>query len=155
MLLGWGLLYLAQTFSVQTGLVPLNLTLQVVLWVGFVYPARLSIATIASYVGLYAMGNHAVTHLPVTFGYWLGFMCAAWGLGIYDRRRTGKGLAVWLAQGACAVGVVYVVGWVWLVPVLGAENAWWFGVAPFIFGDSLKLLAGVLIAKRMLDGKGE
>lgn len=85
-----------------------------------------------------------------TFGYLVGFVAAAWIVGLLAER--GQDRSPWTAIPAFLAGtlVIYVFGVTWLlrtVPAIGSlGDALALGVAPFVVGDLLKALAaGVLL----------
>ena len=45
--------------------------------------------------------------------------------------------------------LITVMGWVWLAHLIGAEKAFWAGVAPFVLGGIVKSALGAAILKAM------
>jgi biotin transport system substrate-specific component len=80
-----------------------------------------------------------------TGGYLIGYLIASFVVGyIAERNKT-------LTQGflAMAVGnlVIYVCGASYLATFVGSAKAFTLGIAPFLLGDLLKIIAGLNILK--------
>jgi len=123
-----------------------------VLLLGLVLGHRRGAASVLTYllegsVGLpvFAGGTGG---LPVllgpTGGYLIGFVAAAYVMGLlaergWDRTRVTTLLAMMIGN-----GVIYVCGLPWLSIFVGADKVIALGLLPFLFGDLVK--AGVAIA---------
>lgn len=155
--------------KVQIASVPVPVTLQmlVIMGVGACYGPRLAAATVASYIALGIQGLPVFAGTPEkgiglayvmgpTGGYILGFLIAAYAVGLLARAgwdRTPLKMAA-----AMAVGIlcVYIPGVVWLsagFSLLGLDGAftgygwanWYaYGVKTFIWVDALKLVVAVI-----------
>jgi biotin transport system substrate-specific component len=97
----------------------------------------------------YAGGTSGWDHLTGgTFGYFVGFVVAAWVVGWFAEHRRDR--VVKTAIPAFVIGslVIYVfgVGWLWLTvyPDLGTSIS--KGMTPFLLGDAVKaLIAGLML----------
>lgn len=102
-----------------------------------------------------AGGNSGIPWLTgPTFGYAIGFVAAAFVVGLMVERGWGEG--IWRLAVAMIFGnvVIYVLGVARLGAFLdgGAQAAFVAGVAPFLIGDALKIAvaAGVVPSARAL-----
>ena len=97
----------------------------------------------------YAGGTSGWNHLTgATFGYFVGFIVAAWVVGWFAEQRRDR--VVRTAIPAFIVGslVIYFfgVGWLWLDTPLDLSTAISDGMTPFLIGDAIKaLIAGLLL----------
>lgn len=147
--------------KVQIATVPVPVTLQmlVVMVIGASYGPRLAAATIAGYLALGIQGMPVFAGTPEkgiglayamgpTGGYLLGFLIAAYVVGLLA--RAGWDRSPVSMAGAMAVGIlcVYVPGVVWLSSAFGMgfgwENWYAYGVKTFIWVDALKLVVAVV-----------
>lgn len=140
---------------------PIPLTGQVfaVLVCGALLGAGYGTLSQAFYVGLGATGipwfsggaGGPGVFAGFTGGYLIGFVAAAFFLGLVTRRRTGaRTLEGQLWVMLAAVGIIYAFGALHLVLTLGMSSAEAIasGVVPFVAGDLIKavLAAGVTVA---------
>ena len=128
--------------------VPLTLqTLAVIVAGGLLGSAR-GTAAVLAYIGegfaglpVFSGGRAGVAHLfGPTGGYLVGFILAAFLVGLIVESGAGKS---WLATGAALVAgslVIYVPGAIWLGAFTGMRKALSLGVAPFLIGDALKTI---------------
>ncbi|HPE85318.1 MAG TPA: biotin transporter BioY [Chlamydiales bacterium] len=88
----------------------------------------LPVLSVGSTVGL-------ARFLGPTGGYLIAFAISAFVAGwIYENRRTHLGAFVGLSAGLL---IQYVIGALWLGHFIGFSNAFLYGVAPFLLGDTL------------------
>lgn len=144
------LLTVAAKTKVPLGLVDLNLGTLAVMALGVAYGWRLALATLLVYLAEGAAGLPVFQGTPErgiglaymmgpTAGYLVGYVAlaviAGWAAdrGL-DRNPLKLGAA--LLVGAA---VVLALGYAWLSTLIGAEKAWVAGVAPFIYGDLIKV----------------
>jgi len=84
-----------------------------------------------------------------TGGYLLGFIAAAWLVGLLAEKGFDRGLLKTLVAMAIGTAVIYLCGVVWLSPFVGGfagENgALALGMYPFLVGDAIKAVAAVLL----------
>ena len=161
-----GALILVVSAKVQVPFYPVPMTLQTlaVLTLGALFGARLAAATVALYLGEGLIG------LPVfagavagpaylmgpTAGYLVGFLLAAALVGWLAERGWTRGWPLAIAAMTLGHVVIFVAGFVWLAPALGADKAWAVGVAPFAAATLAKTLlaAALAIAARRLTPRG-
>jgi len=78
-----------------------------------------------------------------SFGYILGYVAATLLVGILARRRSDRN--VWSTLGLATLGslAIYAFGVPWLAAFLGVDlvTALTLGVAPFLIGDAIKIVA--------------
>jgi biotin transport system substrate-specific component len=145
--------------AVNAGSVPVTLQIFPVALAAMVLPAEWAAASMLVYLVMGAVGipvyagGHAGLGalLGPTGGYIFGFVAAA-AVGALVRVLVSKRMHAAVADVACAVvtvGVVYVVGWGWLVlgpthlsPLAGFVG----GVVPFVVPDLVKAGVAVLVA---------
>lgn len=83
-----------------------------------------------------------------TVGYLLGFIVAAWVIGLLAERGLDRSLRTSLIPFIVGTVIVYVIGATWLAISLnwGPQEVFAKGVAPFLIGDAIKLvLAGLVL----------
>ena len=145
------LLTLSAKISVPFFPVPMTLQTFAILMICASGGLHLGISTIATYLVLGAMGVPVFASgagiayiLGPTGGYLLGFLVAAFLIGVGVRHGYDKKLLPCLAIMAAAVGTIYLCGWLWLGNIIGYEKAWIVGILPFIAGDVLKTFLAVM-----------
>jgi biotin transport system substrate-specific component len=147
-----GSLLLTVSAKVQVPFYPVPMTLQtlVVLLIGVAFGWRMGFATVLAYLAQGAMGLPVFAGTPEkglgllymtgpTGGYLVGFALAAATTGWLAERgfdRTAIGTAIAMVAGNV---VIYACGLVWLSNFVGMEKAATFGMAPFVFGDLVKI----------------
>lgn len=159
--------------KIQVGTVPVPITLQmlVIMVIGAAYGPRLGLATVAGYVALGLQGQPVFAGTPEkgigllyalgpTGGYILGFMIAAYAVGMLARAGWDRSPVSMAAAMAVGLVCVYVPGVIWLSagfglfgnlfglaePFMGYgwENWYAYGVKTFIWVDALKLVVAVI-----------
>ena len=180
-----GVVALWVSAKVQIATVPVPVTLQmlVIMTIGAAYGPYLAASTVGAYLMLGAQGLPVFAGTPEkgiglaymmgpTGGYLLGFLIAAYAVGLLARAGWDRN---WLSMAAAmAVGIlcVYIPGVVWLSAGFGLlgggaegafmgygwENWYAYGVKTFIWVDALKLVAAVIafpvIWKLVGDARG-
>ena len=147
-----GSLLLTLSAKVQVPFYPVPMTLQtlVVLLIGVAFGWRMGFATVLAYLAQGAMGLPVFAGTPEkglgllymagpTGGYLVGFALAAATTGWLAERgldRSAIGTAIAMVAGNI---VIYACGLVWLSTFVGMEKAVTFGMAPFLFGDLVKI----------------
>ena len=154
------------TFSsyITIPLYPVPVTAQtlVVLLIGLSYGSRLASLTVGCYLIQGAMGLPVfaggsaglATLIGPTGGYLVGFFFAAIALGALAGRGHGKTFISTLIAMLVGNLIIYGCGASWLASFIGIENAIKSGIAPFLYGDMLKILiaAGLLpVAWRVMS----
>jgi len=144
----------ASRIAVPLGFTPVPVTAQtfVVLVVGALLGARRAGAGALVYLGLGVAGIPWFATGGATLGYIVGFAAAAWlvgraaGSGRLDRRLSA------LAVMAGAHATIHLLGATWLALFLsvGPAKAFALGVAPFLIGDAIKVVAAAAIAPSLV-----
>lgn len=144
-----GIVLLAVSAHVKIPFYPVPVTMQtlVVLMIGMTYGTRLGGVTLLAYlangaIGLpvFASGAGWAYMMGPTGGYLLGFFVSAIVLGQLAEMGWGKSLASTAAAMVIGNVVIYAFGVFWLSQMIGLEKAFQFGLAPFIYGDLLKIV---------------
>jgi biotin transport system substrate-specific component len=151
-----GSLLVAAAAQISIPLQPVPLTGQTfaVLLVGMVLGARRGALALAAYLAYGAAGLPVfaeakfglATLAGPTGGYLLGFVAAAWLVGLLAERGFDRNLLTTLAAMAAGNIVIYVFGLAWLQTFTGGlESALAAGLYPFLFGDAIKALLAALL----------
>jgi biotin transport system substrate-specific component len=147
-LAGSALLAISAQISVPFYPVPVTGQTLVVLMIGMAYGSRLGAATLLAYLveggmGLpvFANGGAGWAYLAgPTGGYLIGFLVAAFILGLLAERGMGRGPVSTALAMLVGTAMIYLFGATWLSSFIGFEKALAAGVMPFLYGDVLKLV---------------
>jgi biotin transport system substrate-specific component len=142
--------------------VPLTLQTMFVVLAGALLGPRLGAASMLTYLGMgvaglpvFAGGMGLAYLLGPTGGYLLAFPVAAFVAGVITRPGIGRGpvAALRLVVGLAAAALLILVsGAAWLTTLTGdLAGAIALGVAPFVFGEAIKVSLAALIAWRGRD----
>ena len=141
---------LAISAQIKIPLYPVPVTGQtlVVLLIGMAYGSRLGAATVLAYLleggmGLpvFAGGSAGwATLAGPTGGYLIGFLAAAFVLGLLAERGMGRGPISTALAMLVGTAIIYVFGVTHLGGFIGFEKAIAAGLLPFLYGDALKLI---------------
>lgn len=156
-----GIATLALTAKVQVFLpgnpVPITLTTFGVLTIGAAYGARLGLLTIAGYLAVGLMGFDVFAGSSAekagwiymsggTGGYLLGYLVAAFALGLAARRGWDRNVLTLALVMLVGNALIYIPGLLWL---RGFADSWaqtlQWGITPFLLGDALKLALAALL----------
>jgi biotin transport system substrate-specific component len=130
--------------------VPVTLqTLAVLVAAGLLGSARAAAAVLA-YIGegfaglpVFSGGRAGVAHLlGPTGGYLVGFVIAAFLVGLLVERGAARSWLATLSALVAGTVLVYVPGVLWLGAFTGMGKAFSLGVTPFLIGDALKIIVG-------------
>lgn len=150
-------LVLSAKTKVVLGPVDLSLQTMVVLLLASTLGMRLGLATVLLYLAQGAMGYPVFQSTPekgiglaymagTTGGYLAGFVVMTAIVGFAADRGWGRNALKLFAVMVLADAVMLAMGAGWLAVLIGSENAWQFGVAPFIVPDLIKAaLAACLV----------
>jgi biotin transporter BioY len=149
------LLALSAQYSIQIPLSPVPITGQtlVVLLSSIILGKNRAAGAVGIYLlqgaaGLpfFAGGKSGIgVLLGPTGGYLIGFLAAAYLVGMLSELRLNRSL--WQAATAMIVGniIIYIFGLVWLVRFVGEFQVLQIGLYPFLIGDALKLCVGLTL----------
>ena len=145
-----GSILLAISAHVKVPFYPVPVTMQTmfVLLIGMAYGSRLGLATMLAYlaqgaVGLpvFASGAGLAYMAGPTGGYLAGFALAAFAVGLMAEKGWGKNMMTTAAAMIVGNIIIYALGVTWLSNIVGSfDKAIQFGLAPFIYGDLLKIV---------------
>lgn len=130
--------------------VPVTLQTLAVLMAGCLLGSGRGALAVLAYLGegfaglpVFSAGRAGIAHLlGPTGGYLLGFLAAAFVVGVCAERGASRS---WLGTWAMLILgniVLYIPGVVWLGAYTGMGRALSLGLAPFVAGDLLKIAAG-------------
>lgn len=141
---------LAISAQIKIPLYPVPVTGQtlVVLMIGMAYGSRLGAATLLAYLVEGGMGLPVfagggagwATLAGPTGGYLIGFLAAAFLLGLLAERGMGRGPVSTALAMIVGTALIYVFGVTHLSGFIGFEKAVAAGLLPFLYGDALKLI---------------
>lgn len=155
--LGTLLLTLSAKTKVVLGPVDMSMQTFVVIMIGATFGLRLGVATLLLYLAEGAMGFPVFQGTPEkgigiaymlgsTGGYLAGFVVMAAIAGWAADRGWDRNVFRFLGALVLAEVVMLAMGWAWLSVLVGAGNAWTFGVVPFLLPDAIKVaLAACLL----------
>ncbi|WP_457750923.1 biotin transporter BioY [Thermococcus sp.] len=146
--------------SIPLGPVPVTFQVMMVILSGLILGSRLGFMSQFLYVLAGAVGfpvfsgfSGGMAHIfGPTGGYLVAFPLAAFVTG-YFSERGGFDFVKSLFGSLVGLGVIYILGWLWLSFYLGGafKTAFEVGVLPFIGLDVLKILIAVVVAKRVKE----
>ena len=150
----WLLAISAQfTFNLPFSLVPVTGQTLVVLLIGSLLGKNRGAAAVGLYLlqgaaGLpvFAGGKSGfITLVGPTGGYLIGFIAAAYIVGILTELRYDKSLVYIGFSMIVGSLVIYIFGLFWLVQFVGESSVLQMGLFPFLAGDFVKILSGVIM----------
>lgn len=151
------LLTLSAKAKVMLGPVDLSLQTLAVLLISAAFGMRMAVATVLLYLAQGAMGFPVFQSTPekgigiaymlgTTGGYLLGFMFMAAIVGWAADRGWSRNPFRLFGAMLVADAVMLALGFAWLAGLIGAENAWTFGIVPFLVPDLVKVgLASAIV----------
>jgi biotin transport system substrate-specific component len=137
--------------------VPVTLQTLAVLLAGCLLGSGRGALAILAYIGegaaglpVFSGGRAGIVHLlGPTGGYLLGFLAAAYVVGLLAERGALRGWAGTLLALVLGNAILYIPGVAWLGAFTGMDKAIRFGLLPFLAGDVLKTAAGLGILSGM------
>lgn len=152
-----GTLLLALSAKTKVVLGPVDLSLQtlVILLIAATFGFRLGVATLVAYMIEGALGLPVFQSTPergiglaymmgTTGGFLAGFVVMAAIVGWAVDRGWDRSIVKLGAAMLTAEVVMMAMGFAWLAALIGVDNAWTFGVAPFILPDLVKVAIAAL-----------
>ena len=133
--------------------VPLTGQTFAVLLIGATLGSKRGSASIIIYTAMGAFGlpvfsggASGLTYLTgATFGYFVGFILAAYFIGRFAEYGLERHLRTSLIPFLIGTLIIYLFGAGWLAILFGVEKAFSFGILPFLAGDLIKLLLATLV----------
>jgi biotin transport system substrate-specific component len=152
-LVGSALLTLSAKIQVPFWPVPMTMQTYVVLVLGAMFGARLGAATVLLYLAQGAMGLPVFAGTPEkglglaymmgpTGGYLIGFVAAAWVIGLLAERGWDRSIVRLMVAMAIGHAIIFAFGVTWLAQLVGWNKAWMLGVAPFYAATVFKTALG-------------
>lgn len=146
--------------------VPMTLHTMAILTIAAAAGPRIGLAATAVYLGAGVMGLPVFSGSPArgtglvymvgpTGGYLLGYLIAAWLVGVLAKGRGPAGRALAMLAGLLPV---YAFGLAWLSVYVPQSQLLAAGLTPFLLGDVVKVgLGGLMLAglERLLRGKAQ
>ncbi len=153
-----GTVLLTISAKVQVPFYPVPMTMQslVVLCLGAALGARLGAATVGLYLLEGALGLPVFAGTPEkgvglaymmgpTGGYLVGFVLAAYAVGLLAERGWDRSHVKMFAAMALGHAIIFLFGYVWLAQLIGADRAWSAGVALFMLSTVFKTALGAAL----------
>lgn len=152
--LGTLFLVICSKISIPTQPVPVNLQTMGVAILAAAFGWRIGVATVLLFIlegltGLpvFTFGGGPGYALSPTFGFILGFLPAAYIIGLAADRGASRSMLRMFGAMLAADAVTFLIGYLWLAVALGAAKgvgpmfgpAFTFGVAPFALWDVVKM----------------
>jgi len=141
------------TINLPFSPVPITGQTLAVLLAGLFLGKNLGAASIAAYLAqgaaglpFFAGGKYGLATLfGPTGGYLFGFLAAAYIVGMLSELRYQRSL--FQASSTIIVGnvIIYIFGLVWLARFVGESQVLQVGLYPFLIGDLLKILLGIVL----------
>jgi biotin transport system substrate-specific component len=152
-LAGSALLTLSAKIQVPFWPVPMTMQTYVVLVLGAMFGARLGAATVLLYLAQGAVGLPVFAGTPEkglglaymmgpTGGYLVGFVAAAWVVGLLAERGWDRSIVRLMVAMALGHVIIFAFGVTWLAQLIGWNKAWMLGVAPFYAATIFKTALG-------------
>jgi biotin transporter BioY len=118
-----------------------------VLLIAAAYGARRGLASIALYLLAGVAGLPVFAAVPgiASYGYLAGFALAAVVVGWLADRGWTRSLPTSIAAMLAGEVAIYACGLLWLARFVGWQHVIAFGLAPFLIGDTFKLVAAALL----------
>ncbi|MBX2881359.1 MAG: biotin transporter BioY [Granulosicoccus sp.] len=151
------LLTISAKVSIPFYPVPMTLQTLVVLCLGMALGPWLGATTVLFYLAQGAMGLPVFAGTPekglglaymlgTTGGYLIGFVVAAFVVGLLAQRRWDRSMLTTIAAMLVGNFIIYAFGLLWLGSVVGWDKpilAW--GMTPFLLGDLAKILIATAV----------
>lgn len=155
-LLGTCLLTLSAKVQVPFWPVPMTMQSLVVLMIAMAYGSRLAVATVAAYLLAGAAGLPVFAGTPArgiglaymmgpTGGFLVGFVLAAWIVGLLAERGWDRSFMACAAAMVLGHLVITLAGAMWLAVLMGTSKAVEVGVTPFLASSALKVALGATV----------
>jgi len=149
------LIWISAQISINIPFSPVPITGQtlVILLAGLILGKTRGTASVAAYLVQGAAGlpvfaggkSGLVTLFGPTGGYLFGFLAAAYIVGLLSELRHKRSL--FQAASSLLIGniIIYFFGLLWLARFVGETRSLELGLYPFLVGDVLKILLGIVI----------
>jgi len=141
------------TINIPFSPIPITGQTLAVLLTGIILGKKLGTTSIAAYLAQGAAGlpffaggkSGLATLFGPTGGYLFGFLAAVYVVGMLTELRFKR--SIFLASSALIIGniIIYLLGLVWLARFVGEAQVLNLGFYPFLIGDLLKILLGIVI----------
>lgn len=153
----FGVCLLTLSAKVQVPFWPVPMTMQtlVVLMLGMAYGSRLGAGTVVAYLLVGAAGFPVFAGTPErgiglaymmgpTGGFLLGFVVAAWIVGVLAERGWDRSITRCAVAMLAGTTAIFVVGLAALAPITGLARAIETGFVPFLASSTLKIALGAV-----------
>lgn len=156
-LVGSLLLTVSAKLSIPFLPVPMTLQTLVVLCLGMVLGPRLGAAAVLAYLAQGAMGLPVFAGTPEkgigiaymlqhTGGYLVGFVVAAFVVGLLAKRHWDRSMLTTIAAMLIGNAIIYAFGLLWLGTLIGWDKpVLALGMTPYLLGDLAKILIAAAV----------
>ncbi len=155
-LVGSAVMALSAKIAIPFYPVPVTMQSLAVLLIGAAFGARLATATVVLYLVEGALGLPIFAGTPAhgvglpymlgpTGGYLVGYVLAAFAVGVFAERGADRSVPKLLGAMTLGHAILFAAGYGWLAHLIGAEAAWTGGVMPFLLGTVVKTLLAALL----------
>jgi len=155
LVLGFAILTgIAAQLKIEIGAIPITMQTLVVLLSGALLGSKKGLMSQFIYIlgGLttlpwFARGGGMAYILSPTFGYILGFVLAAYLVGILTEKGWDRDIRTAVLVMLAGNVIIYIPGLLWLAKFVGISKVLIVGFYPFILGDVIKIfLAGLILS---------
>ena len=157
-LIGSGLLTISAKLNVPfyPFIVPMTMQTFAVLVIGMAFGWKLGTATVMLYLIEGALGLPVFAYTPAkgigitymvgpTGGYLIGFLLSAALLGYLGEKGFDRNIGTTLVAMLMGTAVIFLLGYIWLAYLIGAEKAFLYGVYPFLWAEAFKIVLAALV----------
>ena len=156
---GVGLFFISGQLRIDFAPVPFTMQTSVVLLLGLVYPYRLGMYTMMTCYLLTMVGwpicagfsSGLTPFMSYSAGYLYAFYYVTIFLHVFEPFRRGAGVAVWMLHAFMAQTFIWLSGFFGMIYFgMTWQDALFLGVFPYVVTDILKMLAAVMLARKLL-----
>jgi biotin transport system substrate-specific component len=154
-----GVLLLAFASQLSIPLEPVPLTFQsiTVVFIGMAFGKRYGLAIVSTYLALGLLGlpifadfsGGIIKAFGPTGGYLAGFIPAVWIGGYFAEKGASRNAILSFLAAGLGIISIFALGIAWLSTFIGWSQAMKLGLMPFLFTETIKLLALSIVIPRL------